>query len=327
MGENEDLRCMLCGGDEFMVSFTDGGIPEETAAIIIEQDQSEEPDTCISIVKCVRCGLSFRQRPRYNSIQSFINTSFTLGITPRSLTICSDLSTPEFMTTHNTGQEEIEEIGQFTQPPGSLLNIDNDSTDILETARVFGWRSEAVDSLDPAGLDQRENCANTEISDGKYDVIRMANTLERADNPIQYLKQIRGSLQESGLLVISTPDCSSWDFPLHGQGASLQPVDLPLWFFTSATLTQLLERSGFTILKVATFTYRVPLTYDASEDESLLNMIEFHPSADSSAISPYPDPKFLRIFARRSEKQISEAAALKESASLPIESLELTESF
>ena len=157
-------------------------------------------------------------------------------------------SIPQNVTSPQVGVAEIEEICRFLRPPGRFLNVGRDCSDIMETARLFGWTSESVTELRKRSESEIEDLSSAVSLQQRYNVVRMEGSLERALNPESLLERAGQYLCRNGLLVITMPDYSNWDFSLYGQGESLLPMDLPCWFFTPDTLKRLLMRLGYKVL-------------------------------------------------------------------------------
>lgn len=248
MGGKDSQTCLLCGGTSFTTKFADRGIHLPEAFL-----QSCEVENLFAIadcevVSCDGCGLAFRRSP----VIGIHNTSPW----PASMLSIENGSNPEPLmysipvsaASPQVGVEEIEEICRFLSPPGRFLNVGSDCSDIMEAAKLFGWTSESVQDIRESSGSDREGFIPAMSLRQRYNVVRMEGSLERALDPEALLRQAGQFLSRNGLLVITTPDCSDWDFTLYGQGESLWPLDLPLWFFTPDTLKRLLMRLGYKVL-------------------------------------------------------------------------------
>jgi hypothetical protein len=159
------------------------------------------------------------------------------------------------------GIEEMEEIRLFFDSPGSLLNVGNDSSDIIETARIYGWKSQTVAAIEEAEVYAEPVSAyprdvRPQSRRGTFHVVRLEDALENAPDPGDYLHKIAAYLDGKGLLIVNAVDFSRWDFALFGEGSPNLPGSIPRWFFTPRILQTLLEKSGFRVLKITP--YRVP---------------------------------------------------------------------
>jgi len=217
-------------------------------------------------------------------------------------------------------REEVEEIGQFKKPPGNLLCVGQDHGDILETARLYGWNSQVIFNLtdnQTADFDAPVSAGPAVTVERRYDVIRLEHSLENAPDPRIYLKTVGKILSPTGLLVISTPDISTWDFPLYGQGSELWSVDLPIWFFTQESLKRLLVDCGFKVLKISPFrVLKAPPSCDPAPDMAhpycgdgaIPPSLGFDPPLTKCSVSTVtrfgPGGRHFRVFARWNERRI-----------------------
>jgi 2-polyprenyl-3-methyl-5-hydroxy-6-metoxy-1,4-benzoquinol methylase len=81
--------------------------------------------------------------------------------------------------------------------------------------------------------------------DRRYDVMVMCDILEHVEEPNSQLQKIRGALNDAGVLFVQVPNLLGFKLPLrHGFG-----LPYHLWQFNIKTLTQLLEKNGFLVLK------------------------------------------------------------------------------
>ncbi|MCP4646624.1 MAG: hypothetical protein GY852_02670 [bacterium] len=190
---------------------------------------------------------------------------------------------------------------------------------------MFGWTSENAEQLE-------SNCPEPELTPAKallttrYDVVRLENSLEYSENPFTFLKKVEEVIQKNGLLVISAPDSRGWNFQLYGEGATLLDADLPSWFFTPTTLSQLLVQCGFRILRVSTFAGKKFLPANLFTDSIPLNGENDHFASDRALLPELHEENYFRIFARPDEKRMFKAMRMQEKESMPAEASENFES-
>lgn len=229
----DDDGCLICGSES-----AGGESPRLRLATAV-----------VRVVSCPNCGFAWR-------VDVHPHTGTAPFPPQRDSAPYRGLSTsPE------SGIEEMEEIRLFFDSPGSLLNIGNDSSDIIETARIYGWKSQAVAALEEAEICVEEVPANQwesrpQSCRGAFHVVRLEDALENAPDPDDYLLRIAGYLEGRGLLIVNTVDFSRWDFALFGEGSPVPTEFIPRWFFTPRSLQSLLVKSGFRILKITP--YQVP---------------------------------------------------------------------
>lgn len=344
---NLDEKCILCGGVEFQKLFSHISGEHE-------------------VVRCVRCGLawkrgisSWRQEEQVQKSANFEPLGERLAAASRKLPLretavavtlperfsepINPVGVPSTSSTDpQTSAEEMEEIGLFKKPPGTLLTVGPDPGDLLETSRVYGWSLLSLDRIN-----ENEPTEETDVSlsfrktipdsdHRNYDVIRLSGSLENALDPCAYLKGAGKMLGPTGLLVVSVPDLNGWDFPLYGQGASSCPMDLPNWFFTQETLVELLGCCGFKVLRVTTVVnaegvkphpenmrafqptvFQIHRIYGEGSSGSF-NLPLFN-SKISRSPSLLSAGRHFRVFARRDERRVPAALRSRQSRALPAE--------
>jgi len=239
MGEISGGNCPLCGNGNCHARLIDGPV---------------------RVVKCADCGVAWREGEPPVTPSAFAGSRFDFGrITSAPgcdgppLT-CSGLSPNPPFSPH-IGLLEIELTNELKRPPGMLLNVGLDTVDFLENAKICGWNAVSVSDLAAlpqcAALTQQDVAGLQEESEqGGFDIVRLEGILERASDPVVFLKRAIQLQNQNGLLVISTVGFGALDFALYGEGAMLSRSDLPRWFFTSKALGLILRRAGLAIVRL-----------------------------------------------------------------------------
>lgn len=91
------------------------------------------------------------------------------------------------------------------------------------------------------------------LTSPQFDVVTMWHVLEHVDKPEEYICRIREILTPSGCLLVEVPNYDSWTRKATGfywLGLDLQ---YHKFFFTPRSLRRLLEKNGFRIRKIHTF--------------------------------------------------------------------------
>ncbi len=140
---------------------------------------------------------------------------------------------------------------------GHLLDLGCGTGGLLRELRRDGkWYGVGVDvnehALDIArrqGIEvQCGELADLRLPAASFDVVTLWEVIEHLPDPVGALSEIHRLLKPSGLILMSTPNSSSWQARVwQGNWAGW---DMPrhLQVFTEATLRQLLERTGFEIV-------------------------------------------------------------------------------
>lgn len=290
MGAMDQISCILCGGSDFEQKFAFRGIVAAFFGHFASEKEHKPSDH--TVLGCKSCGLGFRQDVEvYEStaMSELVDSHFA----PQNHQNSSLISVPPHPPLDpEAGWEELQEIGQYKNPPGDLLTIGGIPGDMIESSRLFGWNASFSQDF-PQNFDLKNQLAVSKKSVPKFDVIHIEYSLERADNPFKYVHQVGKILRKDGLLVITFPDSRFCDYPLFGEGNTLWPVDLPKWFFSPDAIQYLLDQTGFKILKIQTVS------------TSLDSLFTTNPEIPSKENPPLqlPSVQYLRVFTRREEER------------------------
>ncbi len=93
------------------------------------------------------------------------------------------------------------------------------------------------------------------LQSGSFDIVFMMEYLEHEPDPMAVLGEARRVTRDGGYLALELPHISG--LPARLFGSLWWNLDIPrhLVFFTPETLGQALERSGFELLRIKTFTF------------------------------------------------------------------------
>lgn len=160
---------------------------------------------------------------------------------------------------------------------GNLLDVGCALGFFLETARKKGWNVWGIEISDYAvvhcknrlGLSVFANRTGdySNLPDNLFDVITMYDLIEHVEDPVFLLREMKKKLKLDGLLVIETPDVTSFYSNILKKYSPYIRPPAHLSFFSKYTLNRALESVG---LKVETIAYSkkiVNLSY-------LINVLE-----------------------------------------------------
>ena len=148
-----------------------------------------------------------------------------------------------------------------------LLDMGTGKAYILAAAQQRGWEARGIEPSRPAVEFAREHLGvevhwgvweDRPFPDERFSVVRFRHVLEHLRDPAGALQWAGAMLEPRGLLALEVPNAGAFiyrlrnlAYRLRGQRAERYAcgVDPPhhLWGFTPATLTQLLERTGFEV--------------------------------------------------------------------------------
>ncbi len=138
------------------------------------------------------------------------------------------------------GKQQVLEIGSGGGEFSYLLNKLGFSVKGIEPNEGYGNYSKSEYGLDvQIGFAQ-----NTEFAPESFDFITTSHVLEHVDDPTLVLKKLHGWLNSDGILAIEVPNveatCQSPKSTFH---------TAHLFNFNQATLSLLVEKCGFTVIK------------------------------------------------------------------------------
>jgi SAM-dependent methyltransferase len=81
-----------------------------------------------------------------------------------------------------------------------------------------------------------------------FDVVTMWDVIEHVPDPVGALAEVYRILRAGGVLLLSTPNCESWQARLWGRHWGGWDVPRHFQVFSSHTLCRLLENSGFEVV-------------------------------------------------------------------------------
>lgn len=91
------------------------------------------------------------------------------------------------------------------------------------------------------------------LKKNEFDFVTLWHVLEHVKKPEQYIIKIKSALKDGGQLIIEVPNFNSWTRKFcHKYWLGLD-LKYHLFFFDKETLTSLLEKHGFSIQRVHTF--------------------------------------------------------------------------
>lgn len=106
--------------------------------------------------------------------------------------------------------------------------------------------------------------------DRKFDVITLWHVLEHVENPEKYVARIYELLNIDGRLFIESPNFNSWSYLLTKKYWLALDLKHHLYFFTPASLINLLKKYNFKIKQVRTFSWEYS-TFTSTQ--SLVNIL------------------------------------------------------
>jgi len=172
-------------------------------------------------------------------------------------------------------------------PRGLLLDVGAATGILLDLARRRGWQPDGVEpsswavrvAAEKYGLKIREGTFETvELEENAYAAVTMIDFIEHTAWPFEVVSRANRVLRPSGILVLVTPDIHSPAARIAGRRWwHFRPAHLA--FFSRASLTSLLERAGFSIVKERRYAWTFSLHYLLSRQQCMQRFVRPRPLA------------------------------------------------
>ncbi len=158
--------------------------------------------------------------------------------------------------------------------PGSVLEVGSGNGARLKRLAAMGWAVEGQE-VDPATLAHAQSSGlnihfgsidDDYFSDKRYDRVVSNHVLEHVHDPAAVLNRFRQLLNESGKIIIATPNIRSLGHRLFGHNwRGLEPPR-HLQIFSPESLRRLLQNCGYNDISVVTSSARADLIMTGSID-------------------------------------------------------------
>ena len=159
------------------------------------------------------------------------------------------------------------EIESLVPSKGRLLDIGAGEGTLIKIASARGWSAEGTE-ISSAMVEHARHTHLTmhhgaiediPLPEGVFDVVVMNHVLEHVRNPRTTLQRIAQLLTTNGVVRIEVPNLASISSRIKNLQSRLRIKREPwkhystghhFWFFTPATLTHTLQKTGFTVLRM-----------------------------------------------------------------------------
>ncbi|MBN1656533.1 MAG: methyltransferase domain-containing protein [Deltaproteobacteria bacterium] len=260
------ITCGNCGGIHHIELFP----PREPT----ESIRDRAPYSCAhhsvrthgQILRCLQCGMIF-MRPKFNPkelVQEYVQVE--------DPTYLKNVRVRERMFEYN-----LSKVAHYTRPGQRLLDVGSYCGAFLKVARDQGlevvgvepssWAVEVSRSLVDAPV-FRGTLGDLPEEIGTFDVITLWDVLEHMADPIQELKKINSLLKPQGTFLFSTLMIDNWFPKLTGKHWPWL-MEMHLYYFTEETISDVLDRSRFTIMESFAYCHMVNLSYLFDKLETL----------------------------------------------------------
>lgn len=208
--------------------------------------------------QCSACGLVYvRNFPAAEDVHSIYDESYYRN-TASHVVGYEDYEADQANIV-NTARRRLKFIAKRHPEPGRLLDVGCALGFFMEAASEAGWHATGIDISHYASTAASErtgqpvHCGELEhagFADKSFDVVTLWDVVEHMADPLTQLQECHRILTDDGLLVLSTPDIGSLVAKITGpRWMGFKLADEHLFYFSLATVANLLDRAGFQIVE------------------------------------------------------------------------------
>lgn len=183
----------------------------------------------------------------------------------------------------HTFKRSLQQLQDFSTPPGKLLDIGCYTGKFLEVAANEGWDVAGVELSSWAAKIARDRGIG-EIYEGQlaqishlshaFDVITLWDVIEHLQNPAELLRQTAALLKSGGLLALSTYLIDRYPVRILGTHYPFF-MDMHLVHFSQTTLQRMLFEQGFELLSIVPHQRIVTVSYFLEKIANMLPNVFF----------------------------------------------------
>lgn len=164
-------------------------------------------------------------------------------------------------------KQSLIKIGHYFKKKSELLDVGCGRGYFLDEARKLGWKTYGVDTSKLV-IDYAKNILHLNVFCGNifsflpakvFDLITLNQVVEHFVNPEDLINQCSKHLINGGLLYIATPNVESVSARVLKDNFDHYIPPEHLGYFSQSTLKKLLEKLGFTVLYVGSWSYPADL--------------------------------------------------------------------
>jgi len=249
-------KCNLCNKNTFKIYFRSKTIKNQqkgrrfaTTSNYVGNEQ---------IVKCNNCGLIYvnpqiKQKKIIAGYESANEETYIKEKKARTKTFKNCLN----------------KIEKYCKPPAKILDVGCAAGLFLQVARKAGWETYGVEpnkwlaewGKKNLGLNIiNKSIEKVNLEQNFFDVITFWDVLEHLSNPRKSLEKANKLLKRGGYLVVNYPDIGSPLARIFGRKWWFI-LSVHLYYFTPQTITKMLEKTGFKVIKIKPHIQKLSLGY------------------------------------------------------------------
>lgn len=168
----------------------------------------------------------------------------------------------------STFNDYLKIIEGYAIGQGLLLDVGAATGFFMDLAKQKGWEVKGVEISDFAaqkarnkGLVVKTGTLELMVFSELFKVITMWDVIEHVDDPASQIKKAYELLAPGGILVINTPDASSFFARILSKRWHLFVPPEHLFYFNPNNLGEILRSAGFTILKTGKLGKKFTIQY------------------------------------------------------------------
>lgn len=203
----------------------------------------------INIVKCIKCGLVY-SNPRFN--ESALNRYYS-----------------ETYFKEGNYEEDEQRLESYQFEIKEIISIVGSSGKFLDVGAAYGrFLNELPNTFEKHGLEfskdavefgkkkynlslEQGSLPKSKYTPGSFDIVHFRGVFEHLREPTKNVQKSREILKENGWLIISTlPNIDGPVGKVYKEKFRLVFPQEHIYYFSTKTITQLLEKNGFEIKKI-----------------------------------------------------------------------------
>jgi len=247
-------NCLLCGQKTFNLLFS-------------ATDRLNITNESFALIKCDHCALVFvSPRPEEKEIGSYYPSMYWGG---GKGVLSSLIEHARNFNKRRVMMPDVKKLLSYKKK-GTVLDIGCSQGFFLKFCKDEGLEPFGVEMSPEARAFARqkldlnymyEDFDSACFTEKSLDAVTLWSVLEHFHHPDKVLQQVRGILKDDGVLIIQVPNIESAQAKKYGNRWG--GIDAPrhLYHFSPATLTKLLEKEGFQVIRESHFYNRHNLSF------------------------------------------------------------------
>ncbi len=207
------------------------------------------------VVECTNCHMTYQPTPAPEFVAIYREDYYVSGRHDQGYFNYQS----EFENHVIMFNRRMEECETYLKRKGRLLDVGCALGHLGEVAKRRGWDTYLTDVSDYAVIESRKKFGINGFISGPekipvkpacFDLITMYDVIEHLSHPMDLLRDIKRALSSDGILHVTTPNIASLSGRLMGSSWYHIKPDEHFLYFTPKTLSEMLGRCGFEVLKI-----------------------------------------------------------------------------